>query len=175
MKKIFALSGSTRSASVNLGLIKAVAQQYASQLTFDIFEGLEQLPQFNPDKDIPGDTILPEIAAMRQRMRAADGILICTPEYAMGLPGALKNALDWTVSSCEFSGKPVAVVTAASMGEKTHASLLGTLRIIEASVTDDCQLLIPFAQAKIGKEGIIKDTATAAQIQLLMDSFIGRL
>jgi len=175
MKTILAISGSTRAASVNLGLIRVIAQQYRDRVHMELFAGLETLPQFNPDKDIPGGPSLPEVAALRQSIRAADGVLICTPEYAMGLPGALKNALDWTVSTCEFSGKPVAVITAASLGEKAHASLIGTLKIIEAVITAESQLLISFAQAKIGKDDTIKDTATAGQVRLLMDSFISAL
>src|SRR5689334_9169043 len=105
-KKILAISGSTRQSSTNLNLIKAIIDIYADTLDIRIFEGLSDIPNFNPDLD--NDHPPKNITDFRRQLKEADGILICTPEYAMGVPGALKNAIDWTVSSCEFSHKPVA-------------------------------------------------------------------
>src|SRR6266496_6178304 len=103
-KKILAICGSTRKSSTNLNLIKAIIELCAEELDIKTFEGLSDLPHFNPDLD--NDVPLNKIADFRRQLNEADGILICTPEYAMGVPGTLKNAIDWTVSSCEFSHKP---------------------------------------------------------------------
>jgi NAD(P)H-dependent FMN reductase len=78
----------------------------------------------------------------------------------MGVSGSLKNAIDWTVSSADLSRKPTGLITASSVGEKGHASLLGMLQIIEAKMTEQTQLHIPFVKTKIASDGTIKDPST---------------
>jgi chromate reductase len=168
--KILAICGSTRKDSTNLRLIHAIRNGWYSSFEMDIYLDIASLPHFNPDLDTENPPAV--VSDFRSRLRAADGILICTPEYAMGLPGSLKNALDWTVSSCEFSKKPVAAITASSMGEKAHASLIATLKIIEANITEDTALLIPYASTKINRAGEITDKNTLADIQRLMSTFL---
>lgn len=167
--KIFAIPGSTRSTSSNLNLIKAIADLTSESFIVTIFDGLSKLPHFNPDLD--NEFVSLEVKAFRKQLREADGILICTPEYAIGVPGTLKNAIDWTVSSMEFSQKPVALITASLSGEKAHASLLGTLLIIEARMTSDTQLLIPFVKTKVTDEGKITDNDTLNSVNKLIQSF----
>jgi chromate reductase, NAD(P)H dehydrogenase (quinone) len=168
-KKIIALCGSTRRASTNLNLIHAIDSLSETKFSITIFQGLASLPHFNPDLDT--DTPPSEIVEFRKQLRSADGILICTPEYAMGVPGTLKNAIDWTVSSCEFSQKPVALITASSLGEKGHASLLETLKIIESNITDKTQLRISYAKTKISQAGVITDELTKQEIVSLLEAF----
>jgi len=167
-KKILAISGSTRQNSTNLNLIKAIVELFAEELDVKIFEGLSDIPHFNPDLD--NDTPPGKIVDFRRQLSEADGILICTPEYAMGVPGSLKNAIDWTVSSCEFSHKPVALITASSDGQKGHVSLLETLRVIESDIPEDSQLLISFVKTKVSSEGKITDRHTMEQVKKLMVS-----
>ncbi len=152
-----------------MDLIRAIIDLSQDRFSIKIFEGLEDIPHFNPDLDT--ETAPPAVASLRKLLRAADGILICTPEYAMGVPGSLKNAIDWTVSSCEFSRKPVALITASSIGEKAHESLLGTLRIIEADIKDETALLIPFIRTKVNREGKITDEATLNEVKKLIEHF----
>ena len=104
-----------------------------------------------------------------------DGVLICTPEYAMGIPGSLKNAIDWTVSSCEFSHKPVALITASTSGSKGHKALIDVLNVIEAIPATEAQLLIPFAKTKIDENNEIKDPATFEQLRDLVSKFYSRM
>ena len=81
------------------------------EMTITIFDGLAKLPYFNPDMD---DENPPDVvAAMRGAVGEADGLLICSPEYARGVAGVLKNGLDWLVGSLEFPNKPVAVINAS--------------------------------------------------------------
>lgn len=169
MKKIAAICGSTRSTSTNLSYIQAIAKLSNTQFEFDIINNLDKLPHFNPDLD--NDTPPEAITLFRQRLNAADGILICTPEYAMGVPGTLKNAIDWTVSSMEFSHKATALITASSLGQKSHAALLETLYIIEANIPTSTQLLISNAKTKINPSGEITDTTTLQHIQALIEAF----
>src|SRR5215510_6334518 len=160
LKKIIAISGSTRKYSTNLSLINAIKDLYGDRLEIKIFEGLAEIPHFNPDLNT--DNAPDKVVSFRKKLTEADGILICTPEYAMGVPGTLKNAIDWTVSSMEFSHKPVALITASSSGQKGHQSLLDTLKVIESDIPDDSQLLISFIKTKL-KEDKIVDQVTLDQ------------
>lgn len=169
LKRIIALCGSTRKTSTNLSLLHAIRSLTETKSAFSIFQGLANLPHFNPDLD--NDTPPSEVIEFRKLLRGADGILICTPEYAMGVPGTLKNAIDWTVSSCEFSKKPVALITASSLGEKGHASLLETLKIIESNITEETQLRISYAKTKISQAGVIVDEATKREVESLLEAF----
>lgn len=166
--KILAICGSTRRHSSNLNLIKAIADLSSETFIITVFEGLTELPHFNPDLDNADAPV--QVQAFRKQLREADGIMICTPEYAMGVPGTLKNAIDWTVSTMEFSNKPVALITASLSGEKAHAALLGTLLIIEARMTTDTQLLIPFIKTKVDENCNITDAETLAGINRLIQS-----
>ena len=169
-KKVAAICGSTKQSSLNLSLIHAIAALTANELDINIFNGIADLPQFNPDLDNanpPG-----QVAAFRQLLRNADGILICTPEYAMGVPGTLKNAIDWTVSSCEFSHKPVALITASSQGFKGHKALMETLMIIESDITEDTQLVISYVKTKVSQQHAITDPATEQSVMALLRSFM---
>lgn len=168
-KTVIAISGSTRSSSTNLTYIKAIAALAKDYFDVTIFESIAEIPHFNPDLDT--DSPPEKVTGYRNKLKAADGILICTPEYAMGVPGTLKNAIDWTVSSMEFSHKPVALVTASSVGQKGHQSLMETLKIIESDITDETQLLIPFAKTKINNDAEIIDPATLEDINKLISAF----
>ena len=167
-KKVIAISGSARRNSANLRLIKAI-EELTTKFEIAALEDLTMLPHFNPDLDTEQP---PEsVSNFRTRLRTADGVLICTPEYAMGVPGTLKNALDWTVSSGEFSGKPVALITASTSGKKAHESLLGTLETIEAKIPEETQYLISFIQVKLNTENKIIDDETMESIQKLITAF----
>ena len=102
-------------------------------------------------------------------MAGARAVIICTPEYASGIPGTLKNALDWLVSSGELVNKPVAAISASpgqGGGSIALASLAGTLRIMTAALPEDCLLSIPFVSKKLTAQGT--DEETNVQLKELM-------
>lgn len=136
-------------------------------VNFTVYEGLGTLPHFNDSKE-PAK----EVVEFRNLLKAADGIFICSPEYAFGVPGVLKNALDWTVSSGEFVNKPTAVITAATGGDKAHASLLLTLTALSAKVADEGTLLISFVRSKLDENGKVKDPATIQSISAVLEALI---
>lgn len=171
-KKILAISGSTRKNSANLNLINAIIVLYSDKLEIRIFNGISDIPHFNPDLDTENPP--QKVSEFRRELKEAEGILICTPEYAMGVPGTLKNAIDWTVSSMEFSHKPVALITASSSGQKAHLSLIETLKVIESDIPDSSQLLISFVKTKIKEDRII-DAATLEQVKGLVDSLMNTI
>ncbi|HET9824008.1 MAG TPA: NAD(P)H-dependent oxidoreductase [Chitinophagaceae bacterium] len=168
-KKILAICGSTRKSSANLNLINAIRKLYADRVEIRFFDGLSELPHFNPDLDT--DEAPKNVLDFRRQLKDADGVLVSTPEYAMGVPGTLKNAIDWTVSSMEFSHKPVALITASTSGQKAHHSLMETLKIIEADIPDSSQLVISHVKTKLKGDQII-DSNTLTQVQSVMNSLI---
>lgn len=168
-KKVLVICGSTRKESSNLNLIYAIKELVKETLDISIYPDLTVIPHFNPDLDTEQAPL--SVTHFREQLKASDGVLICTPEYAMGVPGTLKNAIDWTVSSCEFSHKPTALITASSQGHKAHDSLLETLRIIESNITEDTQLLISYIKTKVNKENKITDEATLTAVLHLLETF----
>lgn len=112
-------------------------------------------------------------------LKEADGVLICTPEYAKGVPGSLKNALDWIVSSGEFVNKPVAVISASPHpdgGSIAMESILGTLSMMGAAVVaKEGALTIPFVNKKLGYTGEILDKKTELDLKTLLDALIRQI
>ena len=97
-----------------------------------LYEGLSELPAFNPDDELDGDVVHPAVASMREAFAAADAVLLCTPEYAGTLPGSLKNLLDWTVGNGDLYEKPVAWLNVAppGRGDGAQATLATVLRYV---------------------------------------------
>ena len=168
--KILAISGSTRKKSSNESILKAIEQLFSDKLEVDIYRGIDQLPHFNPDLDNDNPPIV--IRDLRDRIRRSDGVVICSPEYVFSLPGSLKNAIDWNVSTTVFSNKPVAFIIAAASGEKAYESLDLIMTTIEARITPNSKLLIQGGRGKIGKDGEIYDSETSESIKVLVESLM---
>lgn len=127
--KIFAISGSVRAQSGNTALLQALKRFAPSGVEVEIFSELEAMPAFNPDRE--NDEPPPSVAHFRAGLKNADIVIFSTPEYAHGVPGVLKNALDWVVGSGELYEKPIAVLrTSALRGANADASLKATLAIM---------------------------------------------
>lgn len=156
-KKILAISGSLRPGS-NHAILRFLGELAPTGVDYNIYDGLASIPHFDPglDNDAPPATV----AEFRKLLAGADGIVICTPEYAYGVPGTLKNALDWTVSSGSLSEKPLALITASTGGENAHAALLLILYALNANIVKDGALLISFIRSKVNSEGNITDKET---------------
>lgn len=168
-KKVLAISGSTRQNSTNHRLIEAITDIMKENFDIQLYDGLSLLPYFNPDDD--GEHVSKEVTLFRQLLGNADGVIICTPEYAHGVPGILKNAIDWTVGSGNFSHKPTLLVTASTDGKCGHQSLMETLRVIEAKNIDTLQLLISFASTKINNDNQIIDPQTFESVKMTLENF----
>ncbi|HEY4385077.1 MAG TPA: NADPH-dependent FMN reductase [Ktedonobacteraceae bacterium] len=169
--KILAISGSLRASSTNTRLVRAAAALAPEEMEITIYDGLADLPHFSPDLD--DDYSPPAVKNLRAQIQASDGVLICTPEYAFGVPGALKNALDWTVSSGDLWGKPVAAISASPLwtgGDKAHASLLLTLTALGTKVPEEGKLSIPSVNKKLNADGEISDPETAQALRCVLAS-----
>jgi len=155
MPTILAIPGSLRSGSSNHHILRFLDSISPDDMDYSIYDNLATIPPFEPsfDNDAPPQAV----AELRRLIANADAIIICTPEYAFGVPGQLKNALDWLVSSGTLVDKPVALITASSSGEYAHPSLLRTLGALSANVVDDACLLVPFIRARI-VDGVLDDS-----------------
>src|SRR5690349_8235590 len=98
--KILAISGSLRTGSSNTAVLRAAARLVPVGVEIVLYDGIARLPFFNPDLD--GDEVPAPVAEMRTLIGSVDGLLISSPEYARGVAGVTKNALDWLVGSHEF-------------------------------------------------------------------------
>jgi chromate reductase, NAD(P)H dehydrogenase (quinone) len=173
MIKILAISGSLRASSSNTTLLRAISALAPDKVQISIYEGIGNLPHFNPELD--GEIPLPSVRDWRTQLQEADGIIFCTPEYAHGIPGVLKNALDWIVSSGEFMHKPTAVISASPApdgGAKANASLIQTLRVMMAKIDPKAILCLPAISAKLTASGRINDPDTVSSVQLLLATLI---
>jgi chromate reductase len=148
-KKILTICGSIKANSTNEALLRMLEEISADKCDF-LKCPIERLPFFNPD--LTDENIPTEVFDFRRQITEADAVIICTPEYVFSLPGVLKNALEWCVSSSSFSGKPVALIVAAAGGEKAFESLQLIMKTIEANCDESITLLIQGAKGKINSD-----------------------
>lgn len=168
-QKILAISGSTRAQSSNGNILRLLAEWAGSQYAVEIFEDLAALPHFNPDLDT--DTPPTEIVAFREKVAAAAGIIICTPEYVFSLPGSLKNALEWLVSTTIITEKPVGQIVASASGRVADEELHRVLATIQATLSDDARLVISGVKGKFDAVGNLIDAPTEARLRQFWAGF----
>jgi RimJ/RimL family protein N-acetyltransferase/NAD(P)H-dependent FMN reductase len=166
--RILAIPGSLRARSTNLLLLEAAAI-VAGDLRheFEIFIGLESIPPFNPDNMAKPSAV----ASMQSSISAADAVIFSTPEYAHGLPGALKNALDWLVGSIELTDKPVALFNASARSVYAQAALREVLVTMGAHFVDPaCATVSLLADSRTAQQ-LAADPAIAAPIAVALQRF----
>jgi NAD(P)H-dependent FMN reductase len=135
--RIVAVSGSLRASSINTALLRMIASRAPDGVTVTLVS-LAALPLFNPDLEVD----LPESAkAFRDAIVAADGVIVASPEYAHGISGVLKNALDWLVGCEGFAGKPVLLLNAAPRAHHAIAALRETLSTMAARIVESPALV----------------------------------
>ena len=167
LPNILAISGSLRARSSNNAVIVVAEHLIKERANLILYNGLGSLPHFDDNQHPPE-----EVLELRKLIRESDGVLICSPEYAFGVPGSMKNALDWTVSSGEFMNKPVALITAATGGEKAHESMLYTLGATSAKVAPGGSLLISFIRSKMNDHGEIVNMSTKDEIESVANALV---
>ena len=168
--EVLAIAGSLRTQSSNAAFVRAIAQLIPPNTTFKIYDGLGNLLPFSPDIDT--ETPPQSVTHLRTQISDADAVLICTPEYAYGMPGVLKNALDWLVSSGSLYKKPVAALSASPSdrgGDRALDWLLQTLTALDATVPAKASFAVPFVKEKLANDQI-SDSETATQICSLFES-----
>ncbi len=142
--RVLAVSGSIKPTSTNSALLRAAAAIADPAMEFTFFDRqIGDLPHFRPDHDEEGMTPPAEVAAFRGLLARSEGLVISCPEYAHGVPGSFKNALDWIVSSGELTDKPVALFMAGPGGARqAWAALAPTLRVMGCDLVHEASLVV---------------------------------
>ncbi|MDH2433349.1 NAD(P)H-dependent oxidoreductase [Pokkaliibacter sp. MBI-7] len=136
--RLLALSGSLRRQSYNTAVLTTLAELAPSTVRVD-FPGLGQLPLFNPDEE----GLHPQVVALEAQIAAADGLLIASPEYAHGISGVLKNALDWLVGGAGFVDKPIALFNTSPRASHAQAALRDVLTTMSGQIVERACVTLP--------------------------------
>lgn len=156
-----------RSESTNTYLLREISHLSPSNIEIELFDSLESIPIFNPDKE--GKDIPAPVLALCNKIAQCDGIIISSPEYIRSIPGGLKNAIDWLVSRDEIIGKPIALVHASHRGDDLLNSLRRVLSTVSENFTDEIFLRIPL----LGQNGDeIEKIVNSEANRLSIDKFI---
>jgi NAD(P)H-dependent FMN reductase len=171
--RILAISASLRAKSYNTCIIKTLKN---IDTNIDIYGDLGELPFFNPDLDnhtLKVDNSPISVQKLRKAIALSDAIIISTPEYAFEIPGVLKNALDWLVSSAEIVHKPVAIISASTSamgGDKANLVLMNLIKVLTGDTSNQLTLTIPMVNKKIDDKGQIIDSVLIEKLHTLLDS-----
>jgi chromate reductase, NAD(P)H dehydrogenase (quinone) len=160
--KILAISGSLRKASLNSMLLRAVARLAPAPIQVELYHELGDLPLFNPDLEASDP---PVVARLRGQIIAADALIIASPEYAHGVTGVLKNALDWMVGNEAFVNKPVALVNASPRAVHAQAALREILMTMSAQIIEEASIAVPILGSQLNEDGIVAHPTISAALR----------
>jgi chromate reductase len=171
------ISGSLRSGSTNTAVLRTAGDLAPPEVQTTLYEGMANLPHFNPDDDREGQAVDAAVADLRAQIAAADALLLCTPEYAGALPGALKNLLEWTVGDGGTYRKPIAWINASGPaaptgGADAHDSLRKVLGYVHADVVEAACTRITLTRDAVGPEGTILEPAAREKIAEAVATFM---
>jgi chromate reductase, NAD(P)H dehydrogenase (quinone) len=165
---ILAISGSLREVSSNTALLQAAIALSPKNVEMRLYRGLGDLPHFNPDLE-PMEP--PAVTDLRRQLRWSDGLIISCPEYAHGVPGVLKNALDWLVSGEEFVGKPIALFNASSRAIHAQASLTEIVTTMAGQIVPEASITVSLLGKNLDAAGIIADSEMSSEVQAAIVAF----
>jgi NAD(P)H-dependent FMN reductase len=166
--RFLAISGSLRRASTNTALLRAAAILAPEGVEVTVYGGLGDLPHFNPDLE---GSEPPGVTDFWARVRTSDGLLISCPEYAHGVPGVLKNALDWLVGGEEFIDKPVALLNASSRATYAQASLIETITAMSGRLVDEASITLPLLGKTLGEADIVANPEMSSALRAALATF----
>jgi chromate reductase, NAD(P)H dehydrogenase (quinone) len=164
--RILAISGSLRQTSSNTKLLQAAIALSPQHVEIKLYGGLNDLPHFNPDLEPMAPLAVTDLQA---QIKWCDGLIISTPEYAHGIPGVLKNALDWLVSSKDFMGKPIAILNASPRAIHAPASLVEILTTMAGLVVPEASITISLLGKNLDVAGIMADSDLASALKKAID------
>lgn len=160
--KILAVSGSLRKASHNTAAIKALKLLAPGHVEIEI-GSISELPLFNPD--LEGGHI-PSLEALVSSLKSADGLVIASPEYAHGISGPMKNALDWLVSGVEFPYKPIMLINTSPRAFHAQDALKEVLTTMSGNIVEESFVSIPLLSSGLDVDGIVESEELAGALKL---------
>jgi NAD(P)H-dependent FMN reductase len=170
--RILAISGSLRRASTNTAALEALARLATEGVKVLVYGDLAKLPPFNPDDDVEDKPKPEAVETLRALVDASDALVIAAPEYAHGLPGALKNALDWLVASETFAGKPTALINTSPRAFHAQASLREILSTMAARLTPEAFAAIALTGKAVTVDDVLADTVCTRQLTESLEALI---
>ena len=170
---VLLISGSLREGSTNSATLRTAQEVAPAAMSTQIYSGMGSLPLFNPDDDREGEPVHAAVGDLRAQVAEADAIVICTPEYAGALPGALKNLLEWTVGDGGAYRKPIAWINvsgpaAPTGGADAHDSLRKVLGYVHADIVETACTRLPLTRDAVGDDGTIADPSAREQIAAML-------
>jgi chromate reductase, NAD(P)H dehydrogenase (quinone) len=167
-RKILLISGSTKKGSTNNQILQFIALRYRNTFEFHFLDDIESFPFFNTD--LNGDFEPQIIQDFKKSVKLADAVIISTPEYVFSIPGILKNAIEWAVSSVAFTNKPLGIIVAAASGQKALEYLELIMTTIQCQIAPQGKLLIQGAKGKLNEEGELTDPIILRELDLLIQT-----
>jgi NAD(P)H-dependent FMN reductase len=165
--KILTICGSLRNSSSNAALLKALPSFFPNQTGWDHFE-IKTLPYFDPQLQFSSE--LPQVVLhFRKQASQADFIVISTPEYAHGIPGILKNALEWLLCEETMSKKVLIFVGTSSGGEFVRPQLIETLRTMDMVSSEEMTFVIRGGRTYLAPEGRVLNQELQKELQDFVD------
>lgn len=170
--RLLGISGSLRARSTTAEVLLAAKRLAPSGVTLELYGEVAELPHFNPDNDTEGSVPPDPVRRLRDAVGGASGLLICSPEYAHGVPGSLKNALDWLVSGPEMIGKPVLLLSASTRATFAQEQLAETLRTMSVVLVGGAALVIPLYGRRLDAATIAESPELAEPLQAGLDALL---
>src|SRR5689334_16513858 len=168
MIRLLAISGSLRTGSSNTALLQAAAHLAPPQVEIVLTNSLGRLPHFNPDLEADEPA---EVRAFKDEIKGAAGLLFSSPEYAHGMPGVLKNALDWLVSGEEFVHKPVALVNASPRATHAQAALTEIVTVMSGRIVAEASITVSLAGRPLDPAGLAVDPEISIALRQALAAF----
>lgn len=165
--KILALSGSLRAASYNAAAIQALQILAPKNIEITMCS-IGDLPLFNPDRE--GEHI-PSLDNLVQALKEADGLIIASPEYAHGISGPMKNALDWLVSGIEFPGKLIMLINTSPRASHAQESLREIVKTMSGVVVESACLSVPLLSSDLDVSGIVSNVDISTTLMTGLNKF----
>jgi len=166
---ILAISGSLRAQSSNTAVLSAAARLAPAGMEIVPYRGLATLPHFDPDLDTEDPPVA--VRALRDEIGACHGLLISSPEYARGVAGTMKNALDWLVRSTEFPQKPVALINASPRAVHADAHLRLTLTTMSARLIEPASITLALLGRGLDADAIVRDPDLSSRLRVALEQF----
>jgi chromate reductase, NAD(P)H dehydrogenase (quinone) len=173
--RVLAISGSLRRASINTAALEALAQLAPEGVSVLVYRDLAKLPPFNPDDDVENEPKPEPVETFRQLVGASDAIVIAAPEYAHGLPGVFKNALDWLVASETFAGKRVALINASPRAFHAQAHLREILATMAARLMPEAFAALPLTGRTVTAAEVLADATCMRRLKESVEALIGAM
>jgi chromate reductase, NAD(P)H dehydrogenase (quinone) len=170
--RVLAISGSLRGASTNRAALEALARLAPEGVKVLVYGDLAKLPPFNPDDDIEDKPKPEPVATLLALVGASEALVIAAPEYAHGLPGALKNALDWLVASETFAGKPTALINTSPRAFHAQASLREILSTMAARLIPEAFVAISLTGKAVTAEDVLADPICARRLTESLEALV---